>query len=239
MILKSSDGWPTSFNLTAAARIAETTVAALRTRIARDLLHYVGQRPLAGSERRFTAAGIYEIALVDELERNGLTQVAASQVVRVLFDNQIRIALALYLRDHPKIKPSDEARNLACIEADPDLWIRPGALGKRDVTRPQLSLFSYPDDYPEPLITVADGWDAVPQQAINLQRDVRTRGRSTPQEAREFLRAGPPYLPENHPDVQSGISVFHILNITSVLARVDERISDYMAGAPREVQPLA
>jgi hypothetical protein len=38
MILKDSDGWPTSFNLTAAARIADTTVAALRTRIARNLL---------------------------------------------------------------------------------------------------------------------------------------------------------------------------------------------------------
>ena len=239
MILKDSDGWSTSFNLPAAARIAETTVAALRTRIARNLLHYIGQRPLAGAERRFTVAGIYEIALIDELERNGLTQAASSQVVRVLFGNQIRVSLALYLRDHPKMEPSDEARNLACIEADPDLWIRPGALGKRDVTRPQLMLFSYPDDYPEPLITMADGWDEVPQRAVNFQRDVRTLGRSTHQEAREFLKAGQPYLPENHHDVQSGISVFHILNITSVLARVDERVSDYMAGAPREVQPLA
>jgi hypothetical protein len=240
MILKDSDGWASSFNLPAAARIAETTVAALRTRIARNLLHYIGQRPLAGAERRFTVAGIYEIALIDELERNGLTQAASSQVVRVLFENQIRVSLALYLRDHPKMGPSDEARNLACIEADPDLWIRPGALGKRDVTRSQLMLFSYPDDYPEPLITMADGWDEVPQRAVSFQRDVRTLGRSTPQEAREFLKAGQPVpFPENHLDVQSGISVFHILNITSVLARVDERVSDYMAGAPREVQPLA
>jgi hypothetical protein len=239
MILKDSDGWPTSFNLTAAAWIAETTVAALRTRIARNLLHYIGQRPLAGAERRFTVAGIYEIVLIDELERNGLTQVAASQVIGVLFDRQIRVSLRMYLKEHPEIDPSNETQNLACVEADPDLWIRPGALGNRAAIRPQLLLFSYPDDYPVPLITVADGWDAVPQQAVYLQRDVRTLGRSTPQEAREFLKVGPPYLAETHPDVQSGISVFHILNITSVLTRVDERISDYMAGAPREVQPLA
>lgn len=109
-------------------------MAALRTRIARNLPRYMGQRPLAGAEHRFTVAGIYEIALIDELERNGLTQAASSQVVRVLFENEIRVSLALHL---------------------------------------------------------------------------------------------------------SSMSVFHILNITSVLARVDERISDYMAGAPREVQPLA
>jgi hypothetical protein len=225
--------------LTAAARIADTTVAALRTRIARELLRYIGQRPLAGEERRFTVAGIYEIALIDELERNGLTQAAASKVVHVLFDNQIRVALAMYLKDRPKIKRSDEARNLACIEADPDLWIRPGALGRRDLTRPQLALFSYPEDYPEPLVVMADGWQGVPQGAVNFQRDVRTLHRSTPEEAREFLKQGQPYLPEDHPDVQSGITVFHILNITAVLTRVDERISDYMAGAPRQVQPLA
>jgi hypothetical protein len=239
MILKDSDGWPTSFNLTAAARIADTTVAALRTRIARNLLRYIGQRPLAGEERRFTVAGIYEIALIDELERNGLTQAVASKVVGVLFDREIRVALALYLREHPKIKRSDEARNLACIEADPDLWIRHGALGRRDITRPQLMLFTYPEDYPEPLITMADGWEQVPERAVNFQRDVRTLGRSTPAEAREFLKKGQPYLPEKHPDVQSGIPVFHILNITAVLTRVDERISDYLGGAPRQVQPLA
>ena len=221
MILKDSDGWPTSFNLTAAARIADTTVAALRTRIARNLLRYIGQRPLAGEERRFTVAGIYEIALIDELERNGLTQAAASQVVRVVFDNQIRIALAGYLKDHKKIKPSDEARNLACIEADPDLWIRPGTLGLRDLARPQLMIFSHPDDYPEPLVAMADGWEDVPQRAVNFQRDVRTLGRSTPAEASEFLKKGYPFLPEKHPEVQSGISVFHILNITAVLTRVD------------------
>ena len=181
---------------------------ALRTRIARDLLHYVGQRPLAGAERRFTVAGIYEIALIDELERNGLTQAASSQVVKVLFDNQIRMALAMYVKNHPKVKRADEARNLTCVEADPDLWIRPGALGQRDLARPQLMLFSYPDDYPEPLIAMADGWDEVPKRAVEFQRDVRTLGRSTPLEAREFLKAGQPYLPENHPDVQSGISVF-------------------------------
>jgi hypothetical protein len=237
MILKDSDGWPTSFNLTAAARIAETTVAALRTRIARNLLHYMGQRPLAGDERRFTVAGIYEIALIDELERNGLTQAAASQVVKVLFDQEIRVALALYARDK-EIKLSDVERNVSCIEADPDLWIRPGALGRRDLTRPQLVLFCYPEDCPEPLTTMADGWVELPQRAVNFQRDVRTLGRSTPQEAREYLKAGQPYLPDNHPEVQSGITVFHILNITAVLTRVDERISDYMAGAPREVQPL-
>jgi hypothetical protein len=239
MILKDSDGWSTSFNLTAAARLSETTVPALRTRIARNLLNHVGQRPLAGEERRFTVAGVYEIALIDELERNGLTQTAASKVVHVLFDQEIRIALALYLKEHPKVKRSDEAHNLACIEADPDIWIRPGALGKRDLSRPQLMLFSYPEDYPEPLIAMADGWEQVPDRAVNFQRDVRTLGRSTPAEARELAKKGQPYLPEKHPDVQSGISVFHILNITAVLVRVDHRIADYMDGVPRQVERLA
>jgi len=80
-------GWPTSYNLTAAARIADTTVAAFRTRIARNLLRYIGQRPLSGAERRFSVAGIYEIALTDELER--------SKVVGLLFDQSPATLLVL------------------------------------------------------------------------------------------------------------------------------------------------
>lgn len=86
---------------------------------------------------------------------------------------------------------------------------------------------------------MADGWEEVPERAVNFQRDVRLLERSTPAEARELLRERQPYLPEKHPDVQSGIPVFHILNITAVLTRVDECISDYMAGGPRQVQTLA
>ena len=69
------------FNLTDASKITGNTVASLRTRIARGLLNHVGDRPLAGDERRFPRTGIYEIALIDQLERGGLTQAKASAVV--------------------------------------------------------------------------------------------------------------------------------------------------------------
>lgn len=163
--MNSTPNPDTQYALNDAAEITGNTVASLRTRIARNLLRHVGNRPLAGAERRFSIGGMYEIALIDELERNGLTQSDASRVVDFFIHRQILNGALNYWPGKDGFFTPDE---VAHLEALPQFWVKGGALDSGDSAAPNLLAFVIrKGQYFTPTAT-AKGWAELSQAIETL-----------------------------------------------------------------------
>jgi hypothetical protein len=217
-----------TFNLPAAADILDTTVAALRTMIARRLLEFAGERPLAGDARRFSIIGVYEMGLIFELERAGLSQPAGAELVHEFFGDSIQGAVSAHLREHgiPSTEFGKHLDELLRVHGH-EFWL--GDLLSSDLSKPVLLLYSFTDteDQGYHVTTkVVHGWGEIGNAAIQLQRDVLVWERSSPEQVQGFATAGLPT--DDDARVQSCLPVVGILNVTLVLSRINEKVEPYL-----------
>lgn len=223
------DGFPITFSLSDAAGVTGISVSRLRNYIARDILKHVGQIPLAGQERRFAIWGLYEIGLIAALNEANYTLDEAAKIVHAAFMQSLTAGYLRYCSEHPE-QPAP-AYDAVQVEATPKYWLN-GFWTHRDLTEPAIWVFGHLHSMffgPSP----AKGWSDVPAVAVELQKEAySTITPAVPDETNGGRSYRPAKINDNHPSAQSGLKVLGLLNVTAVLAEIDDAIEAHLAKSP-------
>jgi len=207
------DGTPITLNLNQAAQVNGLAVTALRNYVARNILEYVGSVPLAGQERRFAVWGLYELGLIEALNRAGYTLAIAADIVHAGF---LQSLVAGFLASRKKASGKwqtianrherDWRKHLKVLKEGskgvPNLWLR-GEWEHRNLKQPAIWVFCLNTEGRPYGPWIAKGWKDVPFQIQKLIAEVKEVDRSQ-------------------------VRAVSTLNLTATLADIDRRIQQIL-----------
>jgi hypothetical protein len=218
------DGALITFSLNDAVAITGGSITRLRNHIARDILKYVGQVPLAGQERRFAVWGLYEIGLINALSEANYTLEEAATVVHAAFKRSLEIGYLDYCQKDPEM-----TKPLSAIEGMPEYWLT-GFWTHRKLTDPRIWVFGRLMGAKLFGPRVAKGWQHVPAIAIELQKEVYQTVTPPVLESESLGRRSYRVadIGDNHPSAHSALPVLGLLNVTAVLSSLDAAIEKHL-----------